>query len=154
MRKRVKIRIMAMPLEAASPLNEARSSLRKVPEITVYFWILKLLTTAMGETTSDYLIHALRPLIVVPIAAICLALALILQFSARRYVAWVYWLTAVMVAIFGTMMADVLHSTLGIPYVVSVVFFLIALIVVFVVWYRSEKTLSIHSIDTRRREIF
>jgi uncharacterized membrane-anchored protein len=126
----------------------------KVPEMTVYFWILKLLSTAMGEVTSDYLVSQIDPVIAVALGGIGLVVALILQFSVRRYVAWIYWLTVVMVAIFGTMAADVLHVGLGIPYIVSTSFFAIALIVIFAVWYISEKTLSIHSIYTRRRELF
>jgi uncharacterized membrane-anchored protein len=131
-----------------------RSILRKVPEITAYFWILKLLTTAMGEVTSDYLVHLIDPVIAVILGAIGLAITLGLQLWARRYFAWVYWLAVVMVAIFGTMAADVLHIGLGIPYLVSTAFFLVTLIIIFAIWYKSEKTLSIHSINTHRREIF
>src|SRR6266568_636431 len=89
-------------------------AMRKVPEVTVSFWIIKLLTTAMGEVTSDSLAHQLNPIIAVALGGIGLAVALVLQFSVRRYVAWIYWLTVVMVAIFGTMVADVLHVGLGI----------------------------------------
>jgi uncharacterized membrane-anchored protein len=128
--------------------------MKKVPEITVYFWIIKLLTTAMGEVTSDYLVTHIDPIIAVALGGIGLAIALILQFSVRRYIPWIYWLTVVMVAIFGTMAADVLHVGLGIPYFVSATSFAIALIAIFIVWYMSEKTLSIHSIYTRRRELF
>ncbi|HLZ59212.1 MAG TPA: hypothetical protein VKR06_19895 [Ktedonosporobacter sp.] len=129
-------------------------ALRKVPEVTAYFWIIKLLTTAMGETTSDVLVNHINPIIAVALGGIGLAVALVLQFSARRYVPWIYWLAVVMVAIFGTMAADVLHIGLGIPYIVSSIFFMVALAAIFVVWYASEKTLSIHSIYTRRREMF
>jgi uncharacterized membrane-anchored protein len=130
-------------------------ALRKVPEVTVYFWIIKLLTTGMGETTSDYLVRQLNPILAVALGGIGLAVALVLQlFLVRRYVAGVYWLAVVMVAIFGTMAADVLHIGLGIPYLVSTAFFTVALAVIFVAWYLSEKTLSIHSIYTRRRELF
>lgn len=122
--------------------------------MTVLFWIIKVLTTGMGETTSDYLVHRLVPAIAVVIGAIALAGALAAQFSARRYVAWVYWLAVVMVSVFGTMTADVLHIGLGIPYVVSTVFFAVALTAIFAAWYASEKTLSIHSIYTPRREMF
>jgi uncharacterized membrane-anchored protein len=127
---------------------------KKVPEITVLFWIIKLLTTGMGETTSDYLAHQLDPMLAVAIGGIGLAVALILQFLVRRYVAWIYWLAVVMVAIFGTMAADVLHVGLGIPYLVSTTLFSVTLAIIFVAWYLSEKTLSIHSISTRRREMF
>ena len=81
-------------------------------------------------------------------------LALTLQLSVRRHIAWTYWLAVAMVSVFGTMAADVLHIGLGVPYVVSTVFFLIALAVIFAAWYASERTLSIHRITTTRREIF
>ncbi len=126
----------------------------KVPEIAIYFWIAKLLTTAMGEATSDFLNAQLGPAIAVPIMLIGLGIALKLQFKARGYVAWTYWLVVVMVAVFGTSAADALHVGFGIPYVVSTAFYAIVLAAIFVTWYRSEKTLSIHSIYTARREKF
>ena len=126
----------------------------KVPEITVYFWIVKLLSTAMGESTSDYLVFQIDPYVAVVLGCLGLVIALTLQFLVRRYVAWVYWLAVVMVAVFGTMAADVAHVVLHIPYVVSTVVFASALAVVFVVWYASERTLSIHTIYPGRREIF
>jgi len=129
-------------------------AIRKVPEVTVYFWIVKLLSTAMGESTSDYLVFHINPYIAVALGGIGLIVSLILQLSVRRYVAWIYWLAVVMVAIFGTMAADILHVVLGIDYRVSTAFFAVALAVIFVAWYASEKTLSIHSINTRRRELF
>jgi uncharacterized membrane-anchored protein len=138
----------------AQPIHPAIQAIRKVPEVTVYFWIIKLLTTGMGETTSDYLAHQLNPIIAVALGGLGLAIALVLQIFVRRYVAWIYWLAVVMVAIFGTMAADVLHIGLGIPYIVSTVLFSVSLAVIFVIWYMSEKTLSIHSISTRRRELF
>ena len=139
---------------AAHPLHGALDAMRKVPEITAYFWIIKLLTTAMGESTSDYLVYHIDPYLAVALGGIGLAAALGLQLVAHRYVAWIYWLAVLMVAIFGTMAADVLHIVLGIPYLVSTVFFALALAVVFVAWYATEGTLSIHSISTRRRELF
>ena len=129
-------------------------AMKKVPEVTVFFWTIKLFTTGMGETTSDYLAHQFDPIIAVAIGGVALAVALILQFAVRRYIAWIYWLTIVMVAIFGTMAADVLHVGFGVPYIVSTTLFTVALAVIFVAWYVSEKTLSIHSIYTRRRELF
>jgi uncharacterized membrane-anchored protein len=126
----------------------------KVPEITAFFWIIKVLTTGMGETTSDFLVHQMDPVIAVAIAGVCFFAALVLQLLARRYVPWVYWLAVVMVAIFGTMVADAIHIVLGVPYLLSVIFFSIVLAAVFIVWYASEKTLSIHSIYTLRRELF
>jgi len=113
-----------------------------------------LLTTAMGESTSDYLVREINPVIAVALGAIGLAIAMVLQFSVRKYVAWIYWLAVTMVAIFGTMAADVVHIVLGVPYIVSTVVFAIALTAIFVIWHRTEKTLSIHSIYTPRRELF
>jgi len=80
--------------------------------------------------------------------------ALLLQFRVRRYVAWIYWFAVVMVAVFGTMAADVTHVVMGIPYLVSTVFFASVLAIVFATWYASEKTLSIHSVYAGRRELF
>jgi uncharacterized membrane-anchored protein len=136
------------------PIATTLRVLVKVPEVTVYFWIIKLLTTAMGEATSDYLVNKIDPIIAVAFGGIGLVVALILQFSVRRYIAGIYWFTAIMVAIFGTMAADVLHVGFGIPYAVSATGFAITLAAIFVIWYRSEKTLSIHSIFTWRRELF
>ncbi len=132
----------------------SRHTARKVPEVIFLFWIIKLLTTGMGETTSDYLVHQLDPIVAVGIGALGLAIAIVLQFWVRKYVAWIYWLAAVMVAIFGTMAADVLHVGLGIPYLFSSIGFAIILSIIFIVWYMTEHTLSIHSISTFRREIF
>ena len=131
-----------------------RPILNKVPEITVYFWVIKVLTTGMGETASDYLAHRFAPEVAVGLGAVGFAAALALQFRVRRYVAWIYWLAVVMVSVFGTMAADVLHVGFGVPYLVSTVFFAVVLAVVFAVWHRTERTLSIHRIDTRRRELF
>jgi uncharacterized membrane-anchored protein len=128
--------------------------MRKVPELTAYFWITKVLTTAMGESTSDYLVHRLDPFVAVALGGIGLVVALVLQFAVRRYVAWVYWLAVLMVAIFGTMAADVLHIKFHVTYLASSLFFAVVLAAVFVAWNATEKTLSIHSISTPRREAF
>jgi uncharacterized membrane-anchored protein len=134
--------------------DSARRALTKVPEITAFFWIVKILTTAMGESTSDFLNQTLGPAIAVPIMLIVLGVALRLQFKASRYEAWTYWLVVVAVAVFGTSAADALHVVLGIPYLISSAFYLVALAVIFTAWYVSERTLSIHSIYTSRRETF
>lgn len=126
----------------------------KVPEITALFWIAKVLTTGMGETTSDYFVRLIDPVIAVVLGAIGLAIALAIQFSVRRYIPWIYWFAVVMVSVFGTMAADVAHIVLGVPYFASTAFFAIALAGIFLFWHRVEHTLSIHSIVTRRRELF
>jgi uncharacterized membrane-anchored protein len=131
-----------------------RSTLRKVPEITIYFWIIKLLTTALGEAISDFLVYKYNPYLVVLSGAAVFSVALAIQFWVRSYNAWIYWFTVAMVAIFGTMVADSIHIQLGIPYSVSVVVFGIALAGIFFAWKKTENSLSIHSITTCRREVF
>jgi uncharacterized membrane-anchored protein len=98
-----------------------------VPEVTAFFWIIKALTTGMGESTSDFMVHHLVPEIAVVFGGIAFVIALFLQFSTDRYVPWRYWLAVAMVGVFGTMAADVLHVSLGVPYVVSTVFYAIVL---------------------------
>ncbi|HEY2551744.1 MAG TPA: hypothetical protein VGI64_14335 [Streptosporangiaceae bacterium] len=131
-----------------------RHPLTKVPEITAWFWIAKVLTTGMGEATSDFLVHDISPVVAVIAGFTAFVIAMALQFAARRYVTWLYWFAVSMVAVFGTMAADVLHVGLHIPYVISTAFYAVVLTIIFVLWYRSEGTLSIHSIYTRRREAF
>lgn len=126
----------------------------KVPEITVFFWIIKILTTGMGETASDFLAHTIGPLVSVPLGFLGFAVAFVIQMRARTYVAWKYWLAVVMVSVFGTMAADILHVGIGIPYVVSTTVFAITLGVILWQWRAHEGTLSIHSIHTKPRELF
>ncbi|MGO4298640.1 COG4705 family protein [Leifsonia sp. RAF41] len=125
-----------------------------VPAVTALFWVTKLLTTAMGETASDYLVKTIDPVVAVGGAFLLFAAALVLQFAVRRYIPWVYWSAVLMVAVFGTMVADVLHVELGIPYLVSTVVLAVALAAVFVVWYATQRTLSVHRIDSRARQFF
>lgn len=132
----------------------AARGLRRVPEITAYFWIIKALSTALGESSSDFLVRQLGPIPAVLLGFVCFVGSLVLQFTMRRYVAAAYWLAVCMVGIFGTMAADVLHVGFGVPYPVSTVLYGIALVAVFVTWQRVERTLSIHSVDTPRREAF
>ena len=135
-------------------MNQEKQILAKVPEITLFFWITKLLTTGMGEVASDYLFENLNPLISAPLSVLIFVGAMALQFKVRRYIPGVYWLVVVMVSIFGTMAADVVRVGLGIPYIASTIFFMVALAVVLVTWFSKEKTLSVHSIFTLHREIF
>jgi uncharacterized membrane-anchored protein len=134
--------------------TDCRHAFSKVPEVTAFFWIVKALTTAMGESTSDFLVHSLVPEIAVVLGGIAFCVALYIQFGKDRYVPWAYWLAVAMVGVFGTMAADVLHVGLGVPYIVSTIFYAIVLAAVFRVWFVSEGTLSIHSITTPRRELF
>lgn len=143
------------PTPAPPPL--ATRAALKVPQVIALFWVAKLLTTALGESTSDYLVFQPQinnPYIAVGIGFVGLAIAIGLQLAARRYIAWVYWLAALMVAIVGTMAADVLHIVLHVSYLDSTIFFSATLAAVFGVWYAIERTLSIHSISTLRRELF
>jgi len=127
---------------------------RRVPDPTVGFWVLKILTTGVGEVASDFFVKTFDPVIVVLVAAVVFAGVAAVQLTARRYVPWRYWLFVFAVAVFGTMVADVAHLVVGIPYAVTTAGFAIVLAVIFVVWRRREGTLSVHSIDTNRRELF
>jgi uncharacterized membrane-anchored protein len=127
---------------------------RRVPAITFHFWAVKILTTAMGEALSDYMVHTIDPYIAVGLGGIGIVVALTVQFSVRRYIAPTYWFAVAMVAVFGTMCADAAHIVLHIPYTRSAAICAIGLVGVFTVWYLVEKTLSIHSITTWRREVF
>ena len=126
----------------------------KVPEVNAYFWAVKILTTAMGEAVSDFLVKQYNPYLAVLMGFVVFAIAIVWQFRVPTYKTWPYWTAVAMVAVFGTMVADALHIGIGIPYKVSVTMFAIALAIIFVVWYRVERTLSIHSIVTPRREFF
>ncbi len=140
-------------MNARSPAGVRTPALR-VPEITAYFWVVKALSTALGESTSDYLVRTIDPVVAVLAGFVCFVAALVLQFRMRRYVAWAYWAAVAMVGIFGTMAADVLHVGFGVPYPITSAFYAIALAAVFAIWYRIEGTLSIHDIRTFRREAF
>jgi len=127
---------------------------KKVPELTVYFWVVKVLTTGMGETTSDYFVHTFDPYLVVILAAAVLGLVVLIQLAMHRYNAWIYWLAVSMVAVFGTMAAGIVHVYMGVPYQYSATFYAASTVVIFALWFWSERTLSVHSIFTRRREAF
>jgi uncharacterized membrane-anchored protein len=141
------------PQHAKSSWLTAPGALR-VPEITVWFWIIKGLSTAFGEATSDYMVHVMDPVVAVLLGFVAFVVALFLQFRMGRYWAWTYWFAVCMVGVFGTMAADVLHVKFKVPYTDSSILYAVILIAVFVLWQRTERTLSIHSIDTPRREAF
>ncbi len=130
--------------------------LSKVPEVTVFFWIIKVLCTTVGETASDFLNINLGfgLMWTSVITGILLVVVLFLQFHSPHYTPWIYWLTVVLISVFGTLVTDNMTDGIGIPLEVSTVFFSAALIAVFAVWYLYEKTLSIHSVYTKRREAF
>lgn len=130
-----------------------RSPAAKVPEITAVFWVVKILTTGVGEAASDYLASVDR----VVAAAVGLALfgaALTVQWRAPRYLPSVYWLAVSAVAVFGTMAADVVHVVLGVPYPVTSTAYALIVGVTFFLWYRSQGTLDVHTVTRGPREAF
>ncbi|WP_051597066.1 COG4705 family protein [Curtobacterium sp. UNCCL17] len=126
----------------------------RVPEPTTSFWLIKVLTTGMGEALSDFLVTRFDPAPTVLITAALFAIILTAQLRADRYRPWLYWGTVSMVGVFGTMVADVTHVALGVPYLVSTPVFLAALIVVFVLWRQVEGTVDVHTITSTRRQLF
>jgi uncharacterized membrane-anchored protein len=133
-----------------------RQMLNKVPEITLYFWVIKVLCTTVGETAADFLNTNLGFGLTntTYVTGALLVAALVAQFRFRRYVPSVYWLAVVLISIFGTLITDNLTDNLGVSLVTTTVVFTIVLAVVFAVWWSSERTLSIHTIFTTRREAF
>ncbi len=131
-------------------------ALSKVPEVTVYFWIIKILATTVGETAADYvnmtLGFGLKSTTVATLGL--LAVALVVQMSVRRYVPIIYWVTVLLVSVAGTLVTDNLTDRYGVPLTTSTAVFAVLLSVVFGTWYATDRTLSIHSIHTRRREAF
>jgi uncharacterized membrane-anchored protein len=125
----------------------------KVPEVIGLFWVMKILTTGIGESSSDFLGQKSIPLAAL-IGTSGIALAMWIQLRTRAYQAWPYWFAVLMVAVFGTMVADGLHKGAGIPYIVSTAMCAFGVAAIFFVWHRVEGTLDIHSITTKRRELF
>jgi uncharacterized membrane-anchored protein len=130
--------------------------LNKVPEVTLVFWIIKIMSTTVGETGADYLaVHVgLGTAITGALMSALLIAALLLQLRSHRYVPWIYWLTVVLVSVVGTQITDALTDGLGVSLYVSTACFGVALAATFALWYWIERTLSIHTIVTRRRELF
>jgi uncharacterized membrane-anchored protein len=130
--------------------------LNKVPEVTAIFWIIKILSTTVGETGADYLaVHVgLGATVTAAIMACLLAASLILQLRAQSYIPWTYWLTVVLISVVGTQITDLLTDKLEISLYLTTAAFACALAVTFAIWYGVERTLSIHSIVTTRRELF
>ncbi|HVV25962.1 MAG TPA: hypothetical protein VHC21_02940 [Candidatus Saccharimonadales bacterium] len=145
--------VTGQPASKPAARHAAWQTLTKVPQIGAFFWLIKILTTGMGESASDALVNGLGPAVAVPLAFIVFILMLRLQFRAKHYTPALYWFTVAMVAVFGTMAADGVHL-LGVPYAISTTLYAIALAVVLWLWHRREGTLSIHSVYTRRRETY
>jgi uncharacterized membrane-anchored protein len=136
--------------------SAARQMLNKVPEVTLYFWIVKVLCTTVGETAADFLnVNLHLGLTGTTVAmGVLLAIVLLIQFRSRRYIPGVYWLAVVLLSIFGTLITDNLTDNLNVPLINATLIFAAALAITFWAWYATEKTLSIHSIYTARREAF
>ncbi|MFC5406200.1 hypothetical protein [Cohnella soli] len=136
--------------------NAVKGWFSKVPEVTIFFWIIKVLCTTVGETFSDFLnvnlgMGLTQTTIIMGVAFV---VVLFLQFKARKYVPVLYWLTVVLISVFGTLVTDNLTDAMGVPLETSTIVFSGLLALTFLMWYLSEKTLSIHSIFTFRREAF
>ncbi|TFC47372.1 hypothetical protein E3T26_16100 [Cryobacterium sp. TMT1-21] len=136
--------------------SPSRRILNKVPEVTLVFWVIKVLATTVGETAADFLNVDLGLGLGITsiVMAVLLVAALLAQFQLRRYIPAVYWLSVVLISVVGTLITDNLTDSLGVPLGITTVVFAIALAATFTVWFVSEKTLSIHSIFTTRRETF
>jgi uncharacterized membrane-anchored protein len=139
-----------------SPTHETPLATNRVPDVTLNFWLIKLMAVTMGETAADYLAVNLGFGLTATslIMTAVLAVALVLQFRQKRYVPWSYWLAVVLISIVGTLVTDNLVDNFGVPLIATTILFTIALAVTFLLWFRSEGTLSIHAIFTTRREIY
>lgn len=133
-----------------------RGLLNKVPEITLYFWIIKVLCTTVGETAADFLNERMNLGLTGTTLVMggLLLIALLFQFKSKKYLPGIYWLAVVLISIVGTLITDNLTDNMGVSLVTTTIVFATALAVSFTVWYASEKTLSIHTIFTMRREAF
>ena len=137
--------------------HDKYNALIKVPVIiTIYFWMIKILATTVGETGADYLIFNLHFGLMVTslLMSIILFAVLYIQIKSKRYIPWLYWLTVVLVSIVGTLITDNLTDNFGVSLIISTIVFSIALAITFFVWYKVEGSLSIHSIFTPKREMF
>ena len=142
------------PLATADRDAVRRTGVQRVPDPTPLFWATKAVSTALGEAASDFSIHAMPPVAAVLCGFVAFVVALVVQLTRHRYRPWAYWLTVAMVGVFGTMAADVVHVVLGVPYLLSTGFYALVLAAVFLLWRRTEGTLSVHAVTTPRRELF
>lgn len=133
-----------------------RAMLNKVPQITIFFWIIKIMATTVGETAADLLNFNLHWGLTTTTLVMTglLIIVLFLQFKKKEYVPWVYWLTVVLISVVGTLFTDNLVDNYGVSLVTTTIVFTIAMVATFAAWFSSEKTLSIHSIFTTKREAF
>ncbi len=150
------IPIKACTLETAQRRDFGQQLINRVPEVTLVFWILKILATTVGETAADVLSTTFKLGTVVTsyVMAVLLLISLAFQLKAKRYVPPIYWVVVVFISVVGTLISDNLVDNLGVPLGTTTLIFSVALVAVFVCWYLSEKTLSVHTIYTLRRELF
>ena len=136
--------------------EDTMQMLNKVPEVTFYFWIIKIMATTVGETAADFLNFNLNFGLTGTsiVMSILLAIFLVVQLRTRRYIPWVYWLAVVLISVVGTLITDNLVDNFGVSLQTTTLIFGIALLATFAIWYASEKTLSIHTIFTAKRELF
>lgn len=136
--------------------EDAMQMLNKVPQVTLYFWIIKIMATTVGETAADFLnfnLHFGLTGTSIVMSAL-LAIFLLMQMRAQKYVPWLYWLAVVLISVVGTLITDNLVDNFGVPLETTAMAFGLALLATFATWYASEKTLSIHTIFTKKREMF
>jgi uncharacterized membrane-anchored protein len=139
-----------------SSASASSNWLNKVPEVTLSFWVIKIMSTTVGETGADFLaVNAgLGQGLTSAMMSGLLIAALCAQLRTRRYTPWIYWLTVVLVSVVGTQITDLLTDSLGVSLYLSTLAFAVVLTAIFAVWYWVERTLSIHDIVTLRRELF
>ena len=145
-----------MKLFSKTQGNSLQHMLNKVPEVTLYFWIIKILCTTVGETAADFLNSSLHVGLTgtTVIMGILLTIVLFFQFKLRKYVPSIYWLAVVLISISGTLITDNLIDNFGVSLITTTIIFAVILAVVFALWYKVEKSLSIHTINKMRREGF
>lgn len=136
--------------------NDQVKLLNKVPEVTIFFWLVKMMSTTVGETAADFLTYNLQMGLVITtaITGVLFLGTLFLQLKSKQYVPWIYWSTVVMISVLGTLITDDLVDNFGVALQTTTTVFSLALLITFALWYASEKTLSIHSIDTTKRELY
>ena len=143
-------------IQQTETFKAGKQILNKVPQITLYFWIIKILCTTVGETAADFLNtnFSLGLTGTSIVMGGLLIITLFFQFSSKKYIPAIYWLAVVLISVVGTLITDNLTDNLGVSLELTTVVFAVALAITFIIWYVSEKTLSIHKIDSLRREAF
>ncbi|WP_320151230.1 hypothetical protein [uncultured Tolumonas sp.] len=136
--------------------NDQVIMLNKVPEVMIFFWLVKMMSTTVGETAADFLTYKLHMGLVITtaITGVLFLGTLFLQLKNKQYVPWIYWSTVVMISVLGTLITDDLVDNFGVALQTTTAVFSVALLITFALWYASEKTLSIHSINTAKRELY